>query len=65
MSSTVLLSKSTLQSELLAVISLLEDGNVYQALRRLRAMYVSVDLQEQLQRATWGAVERIFPRGQR
>jgi hypothetical protein len=62
---TILLNKATLQSELMAVIALLEDGDVSQALRRLRSIYTSADLQEQLQRATWDAVERIFPRGQR
>ena len=65
MNSSILLNKRTLQRELMSVVALLEDGEVHQAIRRLRALYTSVDLQEQLQRATWDAVERIFPRGQR
>ena len=63
--SMILLSKRTLQGELMAVVALLEDGDIHQAIRRLRSLYISTDLQEQLQRATWDAVERIFPKGQR
>lgn len=63
--SMILLSKATLQSELMAVIVLLENGDIDQALRRLRGLYTSADLQEKLQRATWTAVEKMFPRGQR
>lgn len=48
--STILVSGETLKAELMSVVSFLEDGDITGALRLLRALYTSTELQQELQR---------------
>ncbi len=58
--STIFLSADTLKTEIMGVVSLIEDGDLTGALRSLRALYISTELQVEMQRNTLEQVEKAL-----